>query len=96
MGEKAPKYLKELSKKFESNNETTQGDLDLGHLGTQGRQYKKPLVNFNKDIDNRRKREVMGAYVDLNRDDSENNNANEDVGKLQRRAVKLETTEATV
>nr|AEE63527.1 unknown [Dendroctonus ponderosae] len=83
LGEKAPKYLEELSRKFEANNETrpefsTDGALDLGHLGTQGRQYKKPLVNFNKDIDNRKKREVMGAYVDLNRDDSENNNANED------------------
>lgn len=52
---------------------------DHAVLETQGRQYKKPAVNFNKDIDNRRRRREVTSFEDLAKDDSENNHANEEV-----------------
>lgn len=91
LGEKAPKYLKELSEKLNNpvvpTKVTNPGVEESGiqkrfdqHYETQGRQYKKPSVNFNRDIDNRRrKREAVTAYLDLNKDDSDNDHAQEDV-----------------
>ncbi|KAL1497533.1 hypothetical protein ABEB36_008477 [Hypothenemus hampei] len=90
-GDKAPKYLEELSKKFSNSPEDVlnsnsehadesnlQKKFEM-HYETQGRQYKKPLVNFNRNIDNRRrKREIDEALSDFNKDDEENNNANEE------------------
>lgn len=89
LGEKAPKYLENLSKKLNNpdltGNGTDPGAEEAGiqkrfdqHYETQGRQYKKPAVNFNRDIDNRRRRRDT-AYNDLNRDDSDNDHAQEDV-----------------
>lgn len=90
LGEKAPKYLENLSKKLANPDlsDGTDPDTEEGgiqkrfdrHYETHGRQYKKPAVNFNRDIDNRRKRrEAVTAYLDLNKDDSDNDHAQEDV-----------------
>ncbi|XP_066262139.1 uncharacterized protein [Euwallacea similis] len=94
LGEKAPQYLEELTKKFsnsssfndvgmnngEEADSTIQKRHDHQHFETQGRQYKKPVVHFHRDIDSRRRRREinMTAYLDLNKDDEDNDHAQEE------------------
>ncbi|XP_050316122.1 uncharacterized protein LOC126750524 [Anthonomus grandis grandis] len=84
LGDEAPRYLEELIRKFEvdkseeNGNSPKQKRHDHIHMETQGRQYKKPVINFNNNIDSRRRKRDIQTFVDLNRDDSENNNGREE------------------
>ncbi|XP_030765717.1 uncharacterized protein LOC115889776 [Sitophilus oryzae] len=80
MGEKGSRILEELNKKFGNQGDNKASNKDTEESGpalkTQGRQYNKPVVQFSKSIDDRRRkrrrRDVAAAYIDLNKDDDDN------------------------
>ncbi|XP_060525769.1 uncharacterized protein LOC132701659 isoform X2 [Cylas formicarius] len=97
LGEKGAQILEKLNQQFVGVNKTHEHSF-----GTRGRHYHKPVVQYNENIDDekrRRRRAVETAYHDLNEDDGVNDRGIEEGftprpdGIAEHRGVINETTD---